>query len=91
MATRTTNRQNWPGRSEFTGEVRNNTLREARNREVFLSRGQELLGFPIDVIPGREEARLIYVTGTEGVEAEPDRRAWLGLKPEPESVIDFKD
>ncbi len=40
--------------------VATQTLREARNRDVFLERGQQLLGFPIDVIPGREEARLIY-------------------------------
>ena len=36
------------------------TLREARNREEFLSRGSELLGYPIDVVSGPEEARLIY-------------------------------
>ena len=45
------------------GQVRavaTQTLREAKNREVFLSRANQLLGFPIDVIAGREEARLIY-------------------------------
>ena len=40
--------------------VATQTLREARNRDTFLARGQAILGFPIDVIPGREEARLIY-------------------------------
>lgn len=40
--------------------VATQTLREARNRDEFLARGHEVLGFPIDVIPGREEARLIY-------------------------------
>ncbi|MFZ9374473.1 MAG: exopolyphosphatase [Burkholderiaceae bacterium] len=40
--------------------VATQTLREARNRDVFLERAQAILGFPIDVIPGREEARLIY-------------------------------
>jgi exopolyphosphatase/guanosine-5'-triphosphate,3'-diphosphate pyrophosphatase len=40
--------------------VATQTLREARNRDVFLVRGQQALGFPIDVIAGREEARLIY-------------------------------
>ncbi|MEH3086787.1 MAG: Ppx/GppA phosphatase family protein [Xylophilus ampelinus] len=40
--------------------VATQTLREARNREEFLARGGELLGFPIEVIPGGEEARLIY-------------------------------
>ncbi len=40
--------------------VATQTLREARNREAFLGRAQQVLGFPIDVIAGREEARLIY-------------------------------
>ena len=45
------------------GEVRavaTQTLREARNREEFLRQANAILGFPIDVISGREEARLIY-------------------------------
>ena len=36
------------------------TLREARNCDAFLSRAHEVLGCPIEVISGREEARLIY-------------------------------
>lgn len=40
--------------------VATQTLREARNREVFLERAVQLLGFPIEVISGEEEARLIY-------------------------------
>ena len=40
--------------------VATQTLREARNRDVFLARANHILGFPIDVISGREEARLIY-------------------------------
>lgn len=40
--------------------VATQTLREARNREEFLLRARTILGFGIDVIPGREEARLIY-------------------------------
>ena len=40
--------------------VATQTLREARNRDTFLARAHEVLGFPIDVISGREEARLIY-------------------------------
>jgi exopolyphosphatase / guanosine-5'-triphosphate,3'-diphosphate pyrophosphatase len=41
--------------------VATQTLREARNRELFISKANQLLGFPIDVISGREEARLIYL------------------------------
>ena len=40
--------------------VATQTLREARNRDDFLGRAQATLGFPIEVISGREEARLIY-------------------------------
>ncbi|MGQ0710585.1 MAG: exopolyphosphatase [Rhodoferax sp.] len=40
--------------------VATQTLREARNREAFLERANAVLGFPINVISGREEARLIY-------------------------------
>lgn len=40
--------------------VATQTLREARNRDAFLERANQILGFPINVISGREEARLIY-------------------------------
>ncbi len=40
--------------------VATQTLREARNRDEFLAKAHKILGFPIDVISGREEARLIY-------------------------------
>ena len=40
--------------------VATQTLREARNRDEFLRKAQVLLGFPIDVVSGHEEARLIY-------------------------------
>jgi exopolyphosphatase/guanosine-5'-triphosphate,3'-diphosphate pyrophosphatase len=40
--------------------VATQTLREARNRNAFLERAQAVLGHPIEVVSGREEARLIY-------------------------------
>ncbi|MFN9470583.1 exopolyphosphatase, partial [Acidovorax sp.] len=40
--------------------VATQTLREARNREEFIARGSQVLGYPIDVVSGPEEARLIY-------------------------------
>ena len=36
------------------------TLRQAVNRDEFLEHGRQILGVPIDVVSGREEARLIY-------------------------------
>ena len=41
--------------------VGTNTLRMAKNSDQFLARAEEALGFPIDIIAGREEARLIYL------------------------------
>lgn len=41
--------------------VGTNTLRKARNPEVFLAKAEELLGHEIDVISGVEEARLIFI------------------------------
>ncbi|HSO07852.1 MAG TPA: exopolyphosphatase [Pelomicrobium sp.] len=41
--------------------VGTNTLRVAKNAGQFLAAAQEALGFPIEVVAGREEARLIYL------------------------------
>jgi exopolyphosphatase/guanosine-5'-triphosphate,3'-diphosphate pyrophosphatase len=41
--------------------VGTNALRVAKNATAFLRRAESTLGFPIEVIPGREEARLIYL------------------------------
>ena len=48
----------YPGRVRA---VATNTLRVAKNAPEFLIRAEAALGFPIEVIAGREEARLIYV------------------------------
>jgi exopolyphosphatase/guanosine-5'-triphosphate,3'-diphosphate pyrophosphatase len=40
--------------------VATQTLREARNAQAFLDKAHDILGFPIEVVSGREEARLIY-------------------------------
>ncbi|HEY6895785.1 MAG TPA: exopolyphosphatase [Rhodocyclaceae bacterium] len=49
----------------FDGEavraVATNTLRVAKNAAQFLAQAEAALGFPIEVIAGREEARLIYL------------------------------
>lgn len=41
--------------------VATNTLRVAKNARSFLAEAEQVLGVPIEVISGREEARLIYV------------------------------
>ncbi len=41
--------------------VATNTLRVAKNAPEFLAQAEAALGFPVEVISGREEARLIYM------------------------------
>ena len=41
--------------------VGTNTLRVAKNAGEFMPRFEAALGFPIEVVAGREEARLIYL------------------------------
>lgn len=45
---------------EAVRAVGTNSLRVAKNAPEFLKQAEEALGFPIEVIAGREEARLIY-------------------------------
>ncbi len=53
--------------------VATNTLRVAKNAPAFLARAEAALGFPIEVIAGREEARLIYV-GVAHTLSDPHRQ-----------------
>ncbi|MGB0712782.1 MAG: exopolyphosphatase [Gammaproteobacteria bacterium] len=46
--------------------VGTNTLRRARGSGSFLARAEQALGHPIEVIAGREEARLIYLGVSHG-------------------------
>ena len=47
--------------------VATHTLREANNRKKFIHAARQLLPFPIEVISGREEARLIYLGVAQAV------------------------
>ena len=54
--------------------VGTNTLRVAKNAPQFLREARQALGFPIEVISGREEARLIYVGVAHSMPAAAHRR-----------------
>ena len=47
--------------TENVRTVGTNTLRRVRNGDAFLADAQDALGHPIEIISGREEARLIYL------------------------------
>lgn len=59
--------------------VATQTLREARNRDLFLKKAESLLGFPIEVISGREEARLIYQGVSHVLEGAQEKRLVLDI------------
>jgi exopolyphosphatase / guanosine-5'-triphosphate,3'-diphosphate pyrophosphatase len=54
--------------------VATNTLRVAKNAREFLTEAEAALGFPIEVIAGREEARLIYAGAAHSVPASAGKR-----------------
>lgn len=54
--------------------VGTNALREARNRNEFITRAEAILGHPVEVISGREEARLIYLGVSHTLPDTPGKR-----------------
>ncbi len=54
--------------------VGTNTLRVAKNAAQFIGDAEEALGFPIEVVFGREEARLIYLGVSHSLPPAPHRR-----------------
>ncbi len=51
-----------------------NTLRVAKNASAFLKKAEAALGFPIEVVAGREEARLIYLGVSHGLPISKEKR-----------------
>lgn len=54
--------------------VGTNTFRVAKNASTFLALAEETLGFPIEIVAGREEARLIYVGVSHSMPVSSARR-----------------
>ena len=54
--------------------VGTNALRVAKNAGPFLREARQVLGFPIEVISGREEARLIYLGVSHALPVSAQRR-----------------
>jgi len=50
------------------------TLRIARNADAFIARAEIALGHPIEIVAGREEARLVYLGVAHSLAASPDKR-----------------
>jgi exopolyphosphatase/guanosine-5'-triphosphate,3'-diphosphate pyrophosphatase len=54
--------------------VGTSALRVARNADPFIGKAEIALGHPIEIVAGREEARLIYLGVAHSLPASPDRR-----------------
>lgn len=59
--------------------VGTSALRQAKNRRRFLARGQSALGHPIEIIAGREEARLIHLGVAHSLAANGGRRLVIDI------------
>ncbi len=64
---------------EAVRAVGTNSLRVARNAPEFLKQAELALGFPIEVIAGREEARLIYLGVAQGLPRTDERRMVMDI------------
>jgi len=64
---------------EAVRAVGTNSLRVAKNAAEFLPQAEAALGFPIDVIAGREEARLIYLGVAHGLPQKEGRRLVMDI------------
>ncbi len=64
------------------GDIRvvgTNTLRRARNAEAFLAEAEKILGVRVEIISGREEARLIYLGVSNALEDNFERRLVIDI------------
>ncbi len=59
--------------------VGTNALRKARNSKAFVDKAQAILGYPIEIIAGREEARLIYLGVAHTQSDDNDRRLVMDI------------
>lgn len=59
--------------------VGTSSLRIAQNRQAFIQRAEDILRHPIDIISGREEARLIYLGVTHFLPDTPNKRLVIDI------------
>ena len=65
--------------AEAVRVVGTNALRVAKNSRQFLAEAKEALGFPIEIIAGREEARLIYLGVAHSLPLGRDKRLVMDI------------
>lgn len=56
-----------------------NTLRQAKNSQAFIVKASEALGEPIDIISGREEARILYLGVAHSLASDQGKRLVIDI------------
>ncbi|MCX7553325.1 Ppx/GppA phosphatase family protein [Marinicella sp. S1101] len=59
--------------------VGTNTLRVAKNSQQFLARAEQILGHEIEIISGREEARMLYLGVAQSTSDSPSRKLVMDI------------
>ncbi len=68
-----------------------NTLRKARNSQKFLKRAEKALGHPVEIVSGREEARLVYLGVAHGLPVDGKQRLVIDIGGGSTELIIGKD
>ena len=75
----------------FVKIVGTNALRRARNSRDFVSRATEIVGYPVEVISGYEEARLIYLGVARSIESNGQNRLLIDIGGGSSELVIGKD
>ncbi len=59
--------------------VGTNTLRVAKNSAVFIKQAEKILGHEIEIISGREEARMLYLGVAQSTSGNPSRKLVMDI------------
>lgn len=59
--------------------VATNTLRIAKNAAEFLPQAEQAIGYPIEIISGEEEGRLIYMGVSSALQADDEQRLVIDI------------
>jgi exopolyphosphatase/guanosine-5'-triphosphate,3'-diphosphate pyrophosphatase len=59
--------------------VGTNTLRKAKNSDIFMTKASQALGKPIEIISGREEARILYLGVAHSLASDQGKRLVIDI------------
>ncbi len=76
---------------KFVKIVGTNALRIAKNSRDFVSRATQIVGYPVEVISGFEEARLIYLGVARSIESDGQNRLLIDIGGGSSELVIGKD